>query len=104
MVEDRVIIAQDNGVALCIAIESGKVLWKNRLGGNFSASPILAGGNVYVPNEDGKMFVFRPGRRFQIVAQNDLGDGGFASPVFAGGQLFLRTNHYLYCIGGQAAG
>jgi outer membrane protein assembly factor BamB len=59
----------------------------------------LAGGLIFVPNEAGKMFVFRSGAKFERVAENDLGDGGFASPVICGGRLYLRTNHRLYCIG-----
>jgi hypothetical protein len=54
---------------------------------------------VFVPNEEGRMFVFEPGRKFKLIAENDLEDGGFASPVIAGGRLYVRTLNYLYCIG-----
>jgi hypothetical protein len=74
-------------------------LWKKRLGGNVSASPVLAAGHVYLPLEDGQLFVFKAGEKFELVSKNDLGDGGFASPVICEGQIFLRTDHYLYCIG-----
>jgi hypothetical protein len=45
-------------------------------------------------------FVFRAEPEFEIVARNDLDDGGFASPVICGDRIYLRTVHYLYCIGG----
>ncbi|MGD0899291.1 MAG: PQQ-binding-like beta-propeller repeat protein [Thermoguttaceae bacterium] len=100
VVEDRLLVVKDTGVAMCFAARTGQKLWEERLrGGGFSASPVLAGGLVWVPNEAGRMFVFKAGRQFEPVAENDLADGGFASPAICGGQLFLRTLHHLYCIG-----
>ncbi len=103
---DRLLVVQDTGIAHCLDAKTGKSLWKQRLGGNFSASPTLAGEYVYVPDEAGKTIVFKVNPKFEKVAENDLGDGGFASPVICGGQLFLRTSRYLYCIAeppGEAA-
>jgi hypothetical protein len=39
----------------------------------------------------------------KVVARNDLGDdsGINASPALSDGQLFIRSNRYLYCIGGR---
>jgi outer membrane protein assembly factor BamB len=104
MVEDRLILIKDVGVATCLDARSGKKLWEHRLGsGGFSASPTYCDGLAFVPNEDGRMFVFEPGRKFKLVAENDLGDGGFASPAIAGGQLYVRTLHHLCCIGDKEA-
>lgn len=93
----------DEGIALCFDAATGKEQYKKRLGGNFSASPIVAAGHLFVPNEEGRMFVYKTGPKFEAAAENDLGDGGFASPVIAGNQIFVRTSQYLYCIG-QPAG
>ncbi len=102
VVNNRLVVVQDNGFVTCLSRENGEKLWKERLGGKFSASPVLAGDFVYLPNESGKMFVFKAGDDFELVAENDLGDGGFASPVICGGRLYLRTEHFLYCIGGSS--
>jgi hypothetical protein len=99
LVEDRLYVIQDDGILRCLKADSGDQLWTKRLGGNFSASPVLAGGNIYVPNEQGTTFVFSSRPEFELIAENDLADGGFASPVIVGGKIFLRTNHRLYCIG-----
>ena len=56
-----------------------------------------------MPDEDGKMIVFKVMPKFEKIAENDLGDGGFASPVICGGQLFLRTSRSLYCIANAAS-
>ncbi len=99
IVDDRILVVDDEGFVTCLAISTGRQLWKKRLGGNVSASPVLAAGHVYLPLEDGQLFVFKAGEKFELVSKNDLGDGGFASPVICEGQIFLRTDHYLYCIG-----
>ena len=92
-------LVDDGGLAMCLDARTGEMVWSKRLEGGFSASPVLAGGNIYVPNEAGMMYVFKPGRSFQLVARNDLGDGGFATPAICGSRIYLRTLHRLYCIG-----
>jgi outer membrane protein assembly factor BamB len=102
VVGDHLLVTEDRGTIVCFSAESGERIWKERLGGNFSASPVLAGDLVYLPNEAGRMFVFRVGAEFELVAEVDLDDGGFASPVIVGGRIYLRTNDHLYCIGDSA--
>jgi len=102
LIDGRLVCVKDIGVAVCFDARSGKQLWEERLGaGDFSASPVALEDLVFVPNEAGRMFVFRAGRKFERVAENDLRDGGFATPVIAGGRLYLRTLDRLYCIGSR---
>ena len=83
-------------------------MWKQRLRGPVSASPVLAGGNIYWANELGQLYVFRPNpEKFESVAENQIGDDSFPSPAVAGGQIFLRVGQQsggkrqemLYCFG-----
>lgn len=99
VIGDRLLVTEDRGIVVCFSAVTGEQLWKERLGGNFSASPALAGDLVYLPNEAGRMFVFRVAPEFELVTEVDLADGGFASPVIVEGRIYLRTNHHLYCIG-----
>jgi hypothetical protein len=92
-------MVNDNGLLFCFRAPTGEELWRKQLEGAFSASPVLAGGNIYLPNETGVTYVFQHGREFRLVATNDLGDGGFASPVICGSRIYLRTRHWLYCLG-----
>lgn len=98
----------DNGVMYCWKITDGKEVWKQRLRGPVSSSPVLAGGHIYWANEHGTTYVFKPNPdRFESVSENQLGEESFASPSVCGGQLFIRTatgngakrQEYLYCIG-----
>ena len=77
-------------------------MWQDRLPGAFTASPVLAGGLLYVANEAGKTYVLRAGPAFEVVATNDLGDGVLATPAVSRGQLFIRTSRHLYCIAAPA--
>ena len=100
----------DDGIAYCWSAETGDVLWKNRLRGSFSASPILCNGLIYISNLSGETFVFEANaKEFKEVAVNKLGDDCYASPAAADGQLFLRIGNQkggsrqeqLVCIGAK---
>ncbi len=98
---DEIYFVSDNGVASCLDARTGKEYWRQRLNGNFSASPVWAEGKIYWLSEDGEMTVIAAGRAFRKLAVNRL-DGTFlASPAVAGGAIFLRSDRRLYRIGGQ---
>ena len=81
----------------------GSQLWKQRLGGNYSSSPVTAGGLVYALAEDGELNVIRPGKKYELVARNRLGnsqDEVFRSSIaISDGQLLVRSDRRLYCVG-----
>ncbi len=98
-VSSRLYLATEAGVAKCFQAATGAVLWRQRLGAKFSASPIWADGKIYFLAENGKMTVVEDGPTFKIVAQNELGEKCCASPAISQGNLFIRTDKALYCIG-----
>jgi outer membrane protein assembly factor BamB len=98
LVDDSLLVAEDRGTLVCYDANSGQKKWKERIGGNLSASPVAVGDKVFLPQESGIVSVFEVGDSLKRIAENDLGDGGFASPVIIGGEMFLRTEHFLYCI------
>jgi len=97
--EGYVYAVNGEGIACCFDAATGKLKYKKRLGGGVSASPILAGGHLYLTNQEGKTYVYKTGPKFKLVASNKLADGGYASPAICGGRIYLRTAHHLYCIG-----
>lgn len=100
----------DSGRAFCWQAETGAEMWSERLKGPISASPVLAGGNIYISNERGTTWVFRANaEKFQLIAQNQLGAETFATPSICGNEVFLRVGErvglisrkrqeWLYCI------
>ena len=103
LIGNHLIVVSMNGIATCYDSGSGRVLWNERLGGNFAASPIAANGLAYFQVDDGQVIVIEPGSSLKIVARNDLSasaDEIFrASPAVSHGQIFLRSDQVLYCIG-----
>jgi outer membrane protein assembly factor BamB len=98
LIGDELYFVSDQGIVTCLAAETGKQIWQERVGGNFSASPILAGGLIYLFDEDGTATVLKPGKSKEMVATNKLDEGCQASPAVSGQALFLRTRTKLYRI------
>lgn len=81
----------DKGVAYCWRGADGREIWKERLGGGFSSSPVLVDGKIYVTSEGGTTHVYRATPDgFERLGRNQLGDSGFATPTPADGRLYHR--------------
>jgi hypothetical protein len=88
----------DLGVALCLNATTGEQVWKERLGGSFTASPIYANGRIYYFGQDGATSVIAPGGEYEVLATNTLDGELKATPAVADGAIFLRTRTHLYRI------
>ena len=100
----RVYVCRDREQLVCLDAKSGKEIWRQTLEkhrSQFSSSPILAGGKIYVTREDGKTFVVeQQGDTPKLVASNELNEEPVvATPVFVDGRILLRTPDHLYAIG-----
>jgi len=98
LVGDEIYMVSDAGIASCVDAKSGAVHWQERVGGNYSSSPIHAHGLIYFQNEEGKCVVVKAGKAFEIVATNDLGERTLASYAASADSLFIRTESHLYKI------
>lgn len=107
LVGKYLLTASMSGTAVCYDAVTGKDLWTERLGSRNTASPMAAGGLIYLQNESGETLVIKPGDKLDIVARNALkpGDGEIfrSSLVPSEGQIFCRSGQVLYCIGKRAA-
>lgn len=94
-------IVNDKGIVRCLDAKAGKEIWgPERLKlGDYSASPVLADGKLYIINEEGLTFVLKAGAKFEVLAENSLDDQVLSSPAISDGQIFIRTAKFLYCIG-----
>jgi outer membrane protein assembly factor BamB len=95
---DLLFMIDDKGIAQCLDAKSGELVWRERIGETYSASPILASGRIYFFSEDGKTTVIEAGRQYKVLAENHLDDGFMASAAVDGNALFLRTVTHLYRI------
>ena len=85
----------------CVSAADGTEVWKHRMDGPFSASPVIADGKLYAVNNKGVTTVLQLGDEPKILAKNDLGDTIQATPAIANGCIYLRSDKYLYCVGAK---
>ncbi len=88
----------NDGVVVCMEAGSGKIVWRKRLGNNYSASPVYADGRIYLFSNEAITTVIKPGRQWKVLAVNKLDGTCRASPAVAGKALFVRTQTHLYRI------
>ena len=94
---------KESGVASCLDATTGQTVWKERLGGTYGASPVLAEGRLYCLAEDGSTTVIAADRKFRQLAKNSLEGPCKASPAISGGRIFIRSQNSLFCVASQAA-
>ena len=92
-------ITERGGIITCRQAETGDVVWRERIGGNYYPSPIIAGDKIYFLSRDGETVIVRAGSVFDELARNPLDEPCQASPAVYGKQIFIRTEQNLYCIG-----
>jgi hypothetical protein len=98
----------DTGIVYCWDAKTGREMWKHRLQGPVSSSPLIVGNTIFATNEAGTTWAFEANpQKYVEVAKNQLGTSGFASLAAVDGMLFIRTSsgdgserkESLYCIG-----
>jgi outer membrane protein assembly factor BamB len=100
-VGSEVYFISDSGIMTCADAETGQVHWQERVGGNYSASPVFADGKIYTQSEEGVGTVLKPGRKFEVLAKNDVQERTLASYAIGDGAIYLRTAQHMLRI--QAA-
>ena len=98
----------DAGVAMCWKCETGQEMWKGRIQGTFTASPVLVGNLLFATSEAGKTYILKASpEAFELVGENQLGSDVFATPTFVGSRIYMRVasmrenqrEEFLYCVG-----
>jgi outer membrane protein assembly factor BamB len=98
LVGDELYFVSDAGIMSCVDAKTGQAHWQERLGGNYSASPVFGDGKIYVQSEEGGGTVLKPGKTFEVLARNDLKEKSLASYAVDDGTIFIRTEKHLYRI------
>lgn len=99
LVGDELYVITEGGIATCFNAADGEIHWIERVGGNYSASPMLADGRIYVANQEGMVTVLNPGTTFEVITESDLEEQIMASSVALDGRLIIRSVDALYCFG-----
>ena len=100
----------DAGVAMCWKAATGEEVWKGRITGTFSASPVIVGPLMFATSEAGKTYILKASPEgFDLIGENTLGSDVYATPTIVGSQIFMRVaaqqdgkrQESLYCIGAK---
>jgi len=95
--DDYLLTTMTNGQVYCFETATGKIVWMENLGKQYSSS-VLANGLVYMPNDEGVITVIKPGPTFEYVAKNSIGERMNASPAISNGKIYIRGYKHLFCI------
>ena len=92
-------VTSDDGIFTVLETKTGDQVYKQRIGGKYSASPIMSGDRIYLTSEEGDVRVLRAGREFELLAENKMDERALATPAVLGNSIILRTQSALYRIG-----
>lgn len=103
VIDGHVFVINNTGIVTCLDAATGEVKWRERLGGNYTASPMAANGNIYFQSKEGIVSVIEASPQFNLLATNDINESCVASPAAVGGKLLIRTTSHLWCFGAASA-
>lgn len=96
IVDGKIYMIHERGVITCMDALTGKVIWKDKLQGQFNASPVYADGHLYITEVRGTVYVIKPGDIFNLVGENKLEAVLKATPAFVAGSIIMRSENHLY--------
>ena len=94
-------VLANHGVLTVFNAKTGERVYQQRVadkGGAFSASPIIANGNLYLASEDGEVHVVKAGPKYELVSTNQIGEVMMATPAVSDGMIFIRGQHHVFAI------
>jgi outer membrane protein assembly factor BamB len=95
-------VLQNQGILSCYDLKTGEQKYQERIphqGSGFSASPVASDGKIYLPSEDGDVFVVAASPKFELLGTNKIGQPLMATPAISDGVMFVRGQNDLFAIG-----
>jgi outer membrane protein assembly factor BamB len=96
--DGHLFLADATGILQCLKVDTGELVYRERLGGNLWGSILLANGRLYVTSLEGDTFVISASPKFELISKNSIGEATYAALAPAHSELYLRTHQHLYCI------
>jgi outer membrane protein assembly factor BamB len=99
---DYLYVVRHQGILNVFNAKTGERAYQQRLAaGAFTASPVANNGRVYIPSEDGDIYVVKAGPAYELLATNKMNSAVLATPAISEGHLFVRTKDHLMAFGGK---
>ncbi len=96
--EGRLYLWGDDGVVTCREAGTGDVVWQERVGGSYFASPVCADGRLYNVDRNGRVRVIAAGPSFEKLGEVHLGERALATPSIGHGLLLFRTQKRIHAL------
>jgi len=103
VVGDFVYLWGDRGVVTCVRAGTGETVWRGRVGGTYSASPVAVGDTIRNVSADGEAVAIRAGDSFEVLGRAPLGETCRATPAIVGGRMVFRTASRLLALDAEPA-
>jgi outer membrane protein assembly factor BamB len=84
-------VLNDDGIITCLNAADGLPIWSQRLGGDYSASPLLLGDRIVLCSEQGLLLTIAAGRKYEKLSELELPDGMWATPAVGADGVYVRT-------------
>ncbi len=98
---DYLYVVRHQGILNVFNAKTGQRAYQQRLAaGAFTASPVANNGRIYIPSEDGDIYVVKAGPVYELLATNKMGAPVLATPAISEGRLFVRTPAHVMAFGG----
>jgi outer membrane protein assembly factor BamB len=88
-------------IMMCIDSKTGGEVWSKHVTADYDASPLYINGNIWFFSAKGDILVLKAGRKYEVAAQSKTDSGIFATPAVLRNSMILRTQNFLYRIGGE---
>ncbi len=86
------------GMMVCYDIKTGEKYWEAEYDNSIYASPVIAGGKVFLLDKAGVMHIFKASAEYEELGTCPLGEGSVCTPAFAENNIYIRAEKNLYCI------
>jgi outer membrane protein assembly factor BamB len=98
-VGEMLFLISDGGIASCLQTATGEVLWRERLDGNYFASPVLIDGKVCIVSREGEVRMLSITRgEMEILGLSKLEEKTYNTPAVSAKRVFFRTYSSLRCL------
>jgi outer membrane protein assembly factor BamB len=91
----------DRGIVTCVDAQTGQLVWRERVEGEYFGSPVRVGDRLYCMSREGEMVVLAAADQFKLLARFSLEEPTNSTPAVADGVMYVRTASHMMAIGGS---
>ena len=96
---DMLFLISDGGIASCLTTATGEVLWRERLEGNYFASPVLVDGRACIVSQEGEVRMLSLSKeKMDVVGLSKLNEKAYNTPAVSPYGIFFRTYSTIRCL------